>query len=168
MSRFLPEIEVVQGDITKANVDAIVNAANNDLTNGSGVNGAVHQAAGPQLPTALREFTGCATGEAVVTPGFQLPCKFVIHTVGPIWHGGSIGEEALLRRCYRSSLELAHQHDVESIAFSAISTGVYGYPLALAVPIAVSSVREYARIPNVKFYAFDSQTFALYQKELAV
>ena len=163
----MPEIEVVQGDITTARVDAIVNAANNDLTNGSGVNGAIHQAAGPELPIALRAFTGCMTGDAVLTPGFQLACKFVIHTVGPIWHGGSLGEEALLRRCYQSSLELARQNNAESIAFPAISTGIYGYPLTLAVPIAVSSVKKHADIALVKFYAFDSRTFELYRKELA-
>ena len=159
-------IEVMLGDIVSQCTDAIVNAANADLTGGTGVNGAIHAAVGPELPIALREFGGCQTGEAVITPGFELPCRFIIHTVGPIWHGGAIGESAMLSRCYRSCLKIAEERDLESIAFPSISTGVYGYPLHLAVPIAVNAVKQHAKTTLVRFVAFDNRTLELYQQEL--
>ena len=142
-------IEVVKDDITRLAVDAIVNAANELMLGGGGVDGAIHRAAGPELRSAcmaiseVRRGVRCPTGEARITPGFRLPARYVIHTVGPVWHGGEEGEPELLASCYRTSLELAHQHDVQSIAFPAISCGVYGYPLDLAAEIAVREVRAF-------------------------
>ena len=159
-------IEVVQGDITTQTTDAVVNAANSDLTGGSGVNGAIHSAAGPELPEALRRIGGCHTGDAVITPGFEMQCKYIIHAVGPVWHGGSLGEEALLARCYRACLDLATEYELSSIAFPSISTGVYGYPPHLAVPIAVNSVKEHSRIPLVRFVAFDNRMYELLLNEV--
>lgn len=160
------DIEAVLGDITTQTTDAVVNAANSDLTGGTGVNGAIHEAAGPDLPKALHQIGGCHTGSAVITPGFEMTCRFIIHAVGPIWHGGSLGEEALLARCYRACLDLAMEHDLSSIAFPSISTGVFGYPPHLAVKVAVETVKEHAEISLVRFVAFDNRTYELYLEEV--
>lgn len=136
-------IKILQGDITTLAVDAIVNAANQGLLGGGGVDGAIHRAAGPQLKHACQKLGGCPTGEARITPGFNLPAKWVIHTVGPVWRGGSNGEAALLESCYTECFKLALAHHIASVAFPAISTGVYGYPKRQAATIALSVMRRY-------------------------
>ncbi|MCK4881122.1 MAG: O-acetyl-ADP-ribose deacetylase [Bacteroidales bacterium] len=159
-------ITLFRGDITKLKVDAIVNAANRTLLGGGGVDGAIHRAAGPELLEACRTLDGCKTGEAKITPGFQLPAPYVIHTVGPVWHGGKNREEELLERCYRNTLELSMKHQLTSIAFPNISTGVYGFPKALAAKIAIESVKEFlgkhGPLPEVIFVLFDSENETLY------
>jgi len=136
-------LDIRRADITKLDVDAIVNAANNSLLGGGGVDGAIHRAAGPELLAACRPLGGCDTGDAKITPGFNLPAQWVIHTVGPVWHGGDHGEARLLEACYRNSLALAQQYSVKTIAFPAISTGVYGYPKIEAATIALRVMLEY-------------------------
>ena len=142
------QMVVGEGDITKFQVDAIVNAANASLLGGGGVDGAIHRAAGPELLAACEKLNGCATGDAKATPGFRLPAKWVFHAVGPVWHGGGRGEDELLASCYRRCMELAREHKATSVAFPAISTGVYGYPLEEAARIAVREIREFLEQPG--------------------
>jgi len=136
-------IEVVEGDITKQTVDAIVNAANTTLLGGGGVDGAIHRGAGPELLEECRKLGGCATGQAKITNGYRLPAKWVIHTVGPVWHGGDRNEDELLASCYRSCFALAQQHGIRTIALPSISTGAYGFPMDRAARIAVSETRKF-------------------------
>jgi O-acetyl-ADP-ribose deacetylase (regulator of RNase III) len=160
-------ITVMQGDITKLKVDAIVNAANSRLLGGGGVDGAIHRAAGPELLEACRALGGCATGEAKITPGYKLPAKWVIHAVGPVWHGGQRQESELLASCYRTSFELALQHGVRRIAFPGISTGAYGYPKRQAAQIATRVMREYEpRFDEIIACCFSEEDRALYEREL--
>ena len=161
-------IKVVQGDITALKVDAIVNAANSTLLGGGGVDGAIHRAAGPELKAYCEKLGGCPTGGAKTTPGFKLPAKYVIHTVGPVWHGGKSNEPALLANCYRNSLELALKNGVKTIAFPSISTGAYGYPKDEAAKIAVAVMREYEKkFDEVIACCFSEADKKLYEKTLA-
>lgn len=168
----MPLIRAEQGDITRAKADAIVNAANASLLGGGGVDGAIHRAAGPGLLAECRTLGGCPTGEARITGAYNLPHRHVIHTVGPIWQGGAAGEADLLASCYRNSLRLAADNACASLAFPAISTGVYRYPVEAATDIAVGTVRDFldasgARI-DILFVCFDARTLAIYRSALGV
>ena len=161
-------IEVIQADITTLALDAIVNAANTSLLGGGGVDGAIHRAAGPRLLEATRVLGGCTTGDAKITPGFDLPARHVIHTVGPVWHGGGGDEDRLLRSCYSRSLEVARDAAVRTIAFPAISTGVYGFPAPRAAAIAVATVAEHgAGFDRIVFCCFSQASADLHRDAIA-
>lgn len=158
--------DLIQGDITRLKVDAIVNAANKSLLGGGGVDGAIHRAAGPKLLDECRTLNGCNTGEAKITKGYNLPSRYVIHTVGPVWHGGNNKEEELLRKCYYNSLMLALENNCKTIAFPNISTGVYGYPKEQAAKIAINTVNDFIntndQLDKIYFVCFDKENFDLY------
>ena len=168
----MTRIEVISADITRLQVDAIVNAANTSLLGGGGVDGAIHRAAGPRLLAACRKIGGCPTGEARISPGFDLPARFVIHSVGPVWRGGTRGEAELLANCYRTSLDLARGHALRTIAFPGISTGVYGYPVAQAADVAAAAVAERiaahpGAFDEILFVAFSEAALRAYAAAVA-
>lgn len=165
-----PIIEIIKGDITNLNVDVIVNAANTTLLGGGGVDGAIHRAAGPKLLEECKTLNGCKTGEAKITKGYNLLAKYVIHTVGPIWNGGNFNEDELLANCYRNSLIIAVNNKIKTIAFPAISTGVYRFPLESATKIAITEVKKFLKknesLEKVIFVCFDERTEEIYKKFL--
>jgi len=167
----IKRMELALGDITRQKVDAIVNAANSTLLGGGGVDGAIHRAAGPQLLEECKQLGGCPTGEARITKGYELPAKYVIHTVGPVWRGGRKGEDELLGNCYRNTLRLAAENQVKSIAFPSISTGAYGFPIKRAAGIAVATVTDclysLRAIEKVMFVCFSKSDYNVYEFELA-
>jgi len=160
------KIEIVQGDITKQKVDAIVNAANTSLLGGGGVDGAIHRAAGPELLEHNKKLGGCPTGEAKISPGFKLPAKYIIHTVGPVWNGGRRNEDGLLANCYKNSLKLAVENGIKTIAFPSISTGAYRFPLERAANIALTETKKFLEhdnsIDKIVFVCFDNETKKIY------
>jgi len=163
-------LEIIIGDITKQEVDAIANAANTSLLGGGGVDGAIHRAAGPELLAECRTLNGCKTGEAKLTKGYRLPARYVLHTPGPIWRGGNRGEAELLASCYRNCLRLAAEHGLKTVDFPSISTGVYHFPVGLAASIAVRTIleclREYPELERVRMCCFDSRTAQHYRTAL--
>jgi O-acetyl-ADP-ribose deacetylase (regulator of RNase III) len=170
----LDRLAVVQGDITRLEVEAVVNAANTSLLGGGGVDGAIHRAAGPELLAECRTLGGCATGDAKITRGYRLPARWVIHTVGPIWHGGQHGEDELLASCYRRCLALVREHNIESVGFPSISTGAYGFPLERACRIALGEILAYlgaadsaAAVTVVCFSRTDYDTYQAVRAELS-
>jgi O-acetyl-ADP-ribose deacetylase (regulator of RNase III) len=166
----MTKLNLIKGDITQLKVDAIVNAANSSLLGGGGVDGAIHRAAGPGLLSECRALGGCPAGEAKVTSGYNLLAKFIIHTVGPVWHGGSDGEERLLKNCYKNSLIIAEHLKIQSIAFPNISTGVYKFPKKKAAELALQVVKEFIKtseyIEEVIFVAFDDENYEIYNELL--
>jgi O-acetyl-ADP-ribose deacetylase (regulator of RNase III) len=165
------KLQVIQGDITTIQVDAIVNAANTSLLGGGGVDGAIHQAAGPQLLAECKELGGCPTGQAKLTKGYKLPAKYIIHAVGPVWRGGAKGEPQLLAACYANCLELAVQHQIKTIAFPAISCGIYSYPLSQATTIAIKETANFLElndtIDTVYFVCYDESIYDAYLQTLS-
>jgi len=159
-------IDVIKADITTLKIDAIVNAANTSLLGGGGVDGAIHRAAGPLLLAECKKLHGCETGQAKITQGYHLPARYVIHTVGPVWRGGNHGEDALLVACYENSMTLAAAHNIKSIAFPAISCGIYGYPIEKATKIAVQTVKNYisrnSNFENIYFVCFNEEIYQAY------
>lgn len=167
----LKRIEVISGDITKVNVDAIINAANNTLLGGGGVDGAIHRAAGPKLLEECRKLNGCETGKAKITKGYKLPAKYVVHTVGPIWRGGDANEDELLASCYRNSLQLAVENKIKTIAFPSISTGAYRFPVKRAAKIAMLEISKFLKgnksIEKVFMVCFNKDTMDAYTEALS-
>lgn len=167
----MQRIDIILGDITKVKVDAIVNAANNTLLGGGGVDGAIHRAAGPELLEECRKLNGCETGQAKITKGYRLPAKYVIHTVGPVWRGGNANEDELLTSCYRNSLQLAVENSVKTIAFPSISTGAYRFPVKRAAEIAIREIVKFLQdndsIERVLMVCFDEKTMEAYSEALS-